>query len=517
MKTKVMKLEEAIGLVKDGDAVATSMAGNIGNAGYLIKGLETRFLETGSPKGLTKYSGCGHPSDAMFAHPGFIKRFVGSHPGPCPPMLAMIDNNELEAYGLPQGIIQQLYRCTAAKQPGLLSKIGIGTYVDPRQVGGRLNDVSKDSTNQIMEVGGEEWIFYKSFPVDVALIRATTADESGNIAIEEEALKLEILEIALAAKASGGKVLVQVKNVVANGSLKAKDVVIPAEAVDAVVVVEDIQAYHMQTNRTYYNPFLSGQLRAPQGAVAPPPEVLDMAELIGRRAVYELYPGAVVNVGLGVGVGVCSVAATENMVDRVTFTLELGAFGGTPTPKSDFGATVNPTSFIAHPSMFDFYHGGGLDIAFLGSAEVDREGNVNVSRFGEIKAGRAQGGFIDISQSAKKVVFCTYLKAGGLKAEVAGGKIEIGQEGKEIKFVEKVNEITFNGKLAVERGQEVVYITERCVFKLTKEGVVLTEIAPGVDLEKDVLAQMAFKPVVSKDLKVMDARIYVPGRMGCFD
>ncbi|MCL2121851.1 MAG: acyl CoA:acetate/3-ketoacid CoA transferase [Clostridiales bacterium] len=515
--SKVMTVEEAVALVKDGDAIVTSMAGGVGNPDYLIKGIEDRFLATGSPKGLTKVSGCGHPSDARFAHPGFLKRFIGSHPGPCPPLLEMINEDAIEAYGLPQGIMQQLYRCIAAKQPGLLSKVGMGTYVDPRIEGGRLNDVSKADMSEIMRVGGEEWIFYKTFPIHAACVRGTTADENGNLSIEGEALKLEILEVALAVKACGGKVLAQVKNVVAAGSLKAKDVVIPGELVDAVVIVEEAEKYHMQTNRTYYNPFLSGELKAPEGAIDPPPAILDPAEIICRRAAYELYPGAVVNVGLGVGVGVCSVAAVENMTERVTFTLELGAFGGTPTPRSDFGATKNPTSFIAHPSMFDFYHAGGLDIAFLGSAEVDSMGNVNVSRFGELKAGRAQGGFIDISQSARKVVFCTFFKGGGFKAAVDNGKMQISQEGREAKFVDKVNQITFSGPMAVEKGQEIVYITERGVFKLSAEGVMLTEIAPGIDLDKDILSQMGFPPVVSKDLQVMDARIFIAGRMGCFD
>ena len=515
--SKVMKLEEAVALIKDGDTIVTAMAGGVGKPEYLAKGVEDSFLATGSPKNLTKVSGCGHPSDARFAHPGLIKRFIGSHPGPCPPLLKMIDEGAVEAYGLPQGIIQQLLRCIAAKQPGLLSKVGMGTYIDPRLESGRLNDVSKGSTSEIMQVGGEDWIFYKAFPINIALLRATSSDENGNITIEEEALKLELLEAALAVKANDGKVIVQVRNVVANGSLKAKDVIIPAELVDAVVIVEKPEEFHFQTNMTYYSPFLSGELRAPKGAIEPPPEVLDMAELICRRAAYELFPGAVVNVGLGVGVGVCSVAAVEDMTERVTFTLELGAFGGTPTPRQDFGATKNPTSFIAHPSMFDFYHAGGLDVAFLGSAEVDKEGNVNVSRFGELKAGRAQGGFIDISQSAKKVVFCTFFKGGGLKGAVAGGKVEISQEGKESKFVDKVNQVTFSGPGAVQKGQEIVYVTERAVFKLTKEGVTLTEIAPGLDVEKDIVSQMDFRPAISKDLKVMDPRIYTPGRMGCFD
>ena len=517
MKSKVMKLEEAIGLIKDGDTVVTAMGGGIGNPDYIVKGIEDSFLANGSPKGLTKISGCGHFCDARFGHKGLLKRFIGAHPGPQAPMIKSINENNCEAYGLPQGVMQQLYRAIAAKQPGILSKVGIGTYIDPRQECGRLNEAAKDSLSSIMQIDGEEWIFYKTFPINVALIRGTSADESGNISIEEEALKLELLETALAAKASGGTVIAQVKNVVANGTIKAKDVIVPGEVVDAVVIVENPEVHHMQTNRAYYSPYRSGELRAPAGAATPPPDVLDFGEVIARRAVYELTPGAIVNVGLGVGVGVGGVAAVEGMSDRVTFTIELGAVGGTPTPKNDFGATHNPTAFIPHPNMFDFYHAGMLDVCFLGSAEVDEYGNVNVSRFGEITAGRAQGGFIDISQSAKKAVFCTFFRGGGLKGTIENGKVVIGQEGKDSKFVGAVNQITFNGKLSAAKGQEVVYITERCVFKLTPDGVMLTEIAPGIDLEKDILSKMGFKPVVSKDLKVMDERIYIPGRMGCFD
>ena len=516
MKNKVMELEQAVGLINNGDAVVTAMGGGIGNPDYLVKGIEDSFLNTGSPRDLIKVSGCGHFCDARFGQPGLIKRFVGAHPIQ-PPMLKQINSNAIEAYGFPQGVMQQLFRAIAAKQPGILSKVGMGTYVDPRYENGRLNEVSKDSYSRIMDIDGEEWIFYKSFPINVALIRGTTADEYGNISIEEEALRLELLEIALAARASGGKIIAQVKNVVAAGSIKAKDVIVPAELVDAVVIVKNPETHHMQTNSTYYSPYRSGQLKAPKGSAAVSPDVLDMSEVIVRRAVFELTPGALVNVGLGVGVGVGAVADVEGMVDRVTFTIELGAIGGTPTPRSDFGATQNPTAFIAHPSMFDLYHGGGLDIAFLGSAEVDKEGNVNVSKFGDITAGRGQGGFIDISQSAKKVVFCMYFRGGGLSAVIGNGAVGIEQEGKESKFVDTVKQITFNGRLAAEKGQEVLYITERCVFKLTKEGVMLTEIAPGVDLEKDILGQMGFKPIISKNLKVMDERIYIAGRMGCFD
>lgn len=511
-----MKVEEALDLIKDGDGIVTSMAGAVGDPTYVVKCLGDRYKERKSPKGLTLFSGCGHSSDMYFAQPGFLKRFIGSHPSPCPPLMEMFDKNEIEAYGLPQGVLQQLYRCSANKQPGLLTKIGIGTYVDPRMEGGKLNSAAKEDINEIMVIGGEEYIFYKSFPIHVAIIRGTTADENGNLTIEQEALKLEILETAMAAKASGGKVIAQVLRVAANGTLKAKDVAVPGELVDAVVVAEEPELYHKQT-RNFYSPYLSGELRMPPGAAAKPPEKLEAADVICRRAVYELYPGAVVNVGMGIGAGVGSVASVEGMTDKITFTLELGAFGGTPTPISDFGATVNPTAFVSHPSMFDFYHGGGLDITFLGAAEIDGSGNVNVSRFGEFKSGRAQGGFIDISQSARKVVFCTYFKAQGLKTAIAGGKLNILREGGSAKFVDKVDQITFSGDMAVKTDKEVVYVTERAVFRLTKEGVTLTEIAPGVDLQKDILDQMGFKPVVSKDLKTMDPRIFIPGRMGCFD
>ena len=517
MKSKVMKLEEAIGLIKDGDSIATAMANNAGNPEYLMKGIEDRFLATNSPKGLTKYSGCGSPSDARLTHPGLLKKYIGSHPGPCAPVMKLIDSNNIEAYGLPQGVMQHLYRCTASKAPGILTKIGMGTYVDPRQEGGRLNEAAKDSVSRIMQIDGEDWLFYKSFSIDVALIRATTADENGNASFEEEYCLMEALAIAAAAKSCGGKVIIQVKNLVAGGAINAKNVAIPAELVDAIVVAVEPEIYHRQSLASYYDPYISGELKSPKGATAPPPEVLDIPEIISRRAVYELFEGAIINVGLGIGVGVGQVAAVEDMADRVCFTIECGVFGGTPAPKSNFGAVVNPTSFLDHPTMFDFYNGGNLDITFLGVAEVSADGSVNVSRFGDIKAGRAQGGFIDITTTAKKIVFCSIFKSGGTKAEVESGKLRILQEGKESKFVDKVNQITFNGEIAAAKGQEVVYITERCVFKLTKDGVMLTEIAPGIDMEKDIINQMGFRPIISKDLRVMDERIFKPGRMGCFD
>lgn len=519
---KIMSLSEAIALIRDGDTVAIVSAGLVGYPEYLSAGLVKRFEETGHPRDLTIAAGCGHANpfnlergDPKLGRKGLIKCYYASHPATSVPIMDMIVNEEIEGYCVPQGIHNQLYRASAAKQPGLLSKIGIGTYIDPRQEGGRLNKKSQREIVRLIEIDGEQWLYYKTFPVNAALIRATTADENGNLTIEEEALKLEILETALAAKAQKGVVIAQVKKLARGGSLSARDVVVPAEIVDAVVLVEDQEKYHMQTNMTYYSPYFSGELMKPIAAAAKPQNVLETDDVICRRAVMELYPGCIVNVGVGIGSGIPTAAEIEGFIDRMTFTLELGTFGGAPTKLPDFGAAICPTSYIAHPNMFDYYHTGSLDIAFLGAAEIDRYGNVNASRMNGRNAG--QGGFIDISTTSRKTVFVSYFSAKGLKASVANGKLNIDQEGKIPKLVENVAQITYNGRIAADDGREAVYITERAVFKLTRDGIVLTEIAPGVDIEKDVLANMGFRPKVAEDLKMMDARIFIPGRMGVFD
>ena len=522
MSGKVMSLKEAIALIKDGDTVAIVSAGLVGYPEYLSAGIVERFEETGHPAGLTIAAGCGHANpfnlergDPKLGKKGLIKCYYASHPATAVPIMDMIINEEIEGYCIPQGIHNQLYRASAARQPGLLSKIGIGTYIDPRQEGGRLNKKSQREIVRLIEIDGEQWLYYKTFPVNAALIRATTADENGNLTIEEEALKLEILETALAAKAQKGVVIAQVKKLARAGSLPAKDVVVPGEIVDAVVVAEDPEKYHMQTNMTYYSPYFSGELKNPLVAAAKPKNVLETDDVICRRAVMELYPGCIVNIGVGIGSGIPAVADVEGFIDKMTFTLELGTFGGAPTKLLDFGAAICPTSYISHPNMFDYYHTGSLDIAFLGAAEIDRDGNVNASRMNGRNAG--QGGFIDISTTSQKTVFVSYFSAKGLKASVANGKLNIEQEGKIPKLVDKAAQITYNGRIAADEGREAVYITERAVLKLTNGGVMLTEIAPGVDLEKDVLANMGFRPLIADNLKVMDARIFTPGRMGIFD
>ena len=521
MKNKVMDVSSALDMIKDGDTIAISSASMVGFPEYVVKSLEDRYLETKHPAGLTLYAGCGQGSmirygaGDRFGHPGFLKRIVCTHPNVTPKVGKFIDSGEIEAYVFPQGVLNQLYRCVAAKQPGLLTKIGIGTYIDPRQDGGKLNGNTTEELVKLMTVDGEDYLFFKSKPIAVTVIRGTSADEQGNVTIEEEALKLEILEIALAAKASAGKVIVQVKQAVAAGTLKAKDVTVPGEIVDAVIVCREPEEYHRQTAGTIYSPFLSGELIRPPGAALKSKEVLTEEDVVCRRAVFEINRGAIINVGVGVGAGVGAVADVEGITKDVTFTLELGVFGGTPQARTDFGSAVNATSYVAHPAMFDFYHGGGLDTTFLGAAQIDAEGNVNVSRFGGRAAG--QGGFIDISQTAKKVVFCTTFTTKGFECSVDNGGIIIKKDGSIAKFVDKVDQITFNGKLSREKGQEVVICTERAVFRLVKDGVMLTEIAPGINLEKDILGKMGFRPIISDDLKMMDKRVFIPGRMGNAD
>lgn len=516
-KSKKLNVSDAVALIRDGEKIAISSAGIVGYPDYIVKHLEDKFLACGHPNALTLYAGCGHgvpylhQGDQRFGHSGFVKKIICSHPDVVPELRTLIERNEIEAYVLPQGVLQHLYRCAASREPGLLTKIGIGTYIDPRQDGGKINGITTKDIVRVMELDGEEYLFYDSFPVTAAIIRGTTADDNGNVTIEREALRLESLEIALAAKASGGRVLVQVERMAANNTLNAKDIAIPGELIDAVVVTEEPELYHRQTAGTIYNPYVSGEVRCRIEDVAAPKTQLQADDIICRRAFFELFEGAVVNVGVGIGSGIGPVAAAEGMLDKITFTLELGVFGGIPQPAKDFGVAVNPGSIVTHPTMFDYYHGGNLDMAFLGTAQVDRHGNVNVSKFGGRAAG--QGGFIDISQCAKKVVFCTYFKAKGFRASVSGGVLSIEHEGEVPKFVDTVDQITFNGELSRRKQQEVVIITERCVFELTPDGVALAEIAPGVDLHKDILDQMGFRPIVNKPLKLMDARIFTPCKM----
>lgn len=511
MKNKIVSAGEAAALIRDGDTLAN--AGFVGNGtpDELLCALERRFVETGEPKGLTLVFAAGQGDGDRrglnrLGHAGLLRRVIGGHWGLLPRIAGLAVDGKIEAYNLPQGAISQLYREIAGHRPGLITKVGLHTFVDPRQSGGKINPKTTEDLVELITLRGEEWLFYKAFPIQVAFVRGTTADAEGNITMERESLVLDGLAMAMAAKNSGGFVIAQVERVAASGTLNARQVQIPGILVDCVVVASPEN--HMQTYATAYSPAFASELRVPADAVPSLP--LDARKVIARRATFELAVGAVVNLGIGMPEGVASVAHEERVLDLVTLTTEPGVIGGVPAGGLDFGAAVNIQALIQQNQQFDFYDGGGLDTAFLGMAQCDQVGNVNVSLFGGRLAG--SGGFINISQNARKVVFVGTFTNDGLELAVGGGVVRILREGRQRKLLRAVEQVTFSGGYATVKGQEVLYITERCVFRLTPDGLELSEVAPGVDVGDDILAHMAFRPLLPPGgPALMDERIFQPG------
>jgi propionate CoA-transferase len=500
---KFVSAGDAAALVKDGDTVALiGGGGGLCEASCLHEAIEKRFLETQHPRALTVIHSLGigdRNSRGMnrFAHEGMVKRVIGGHWVWSPRMQQLARDNKIEAYVFPGGVAMQLLREIGAGRPGLLTHVGLGTFCDPRVEGGRMNTAAKEDLIDVISIDGTELLRYKPFKVNVAVIKGSFADAHGNISLDQEPANVDIYAAALAAHNSGGKVIAQVRTAVEVGALPARSVRVPGALVDAVVVdPEQRMGYDV-----VYDPTMSGEIKGP----AKPYDVqpFGVRQLIARRAADELFDGAVLNYGFGIPDGVARLISERGHRDRYYQTIEHGTYGGELLEGTLFGYARNATAMIDGPSQFDFYSGGGLDLAFLGFGEIDAAGNVNVSKLGGTTVG--PGGFIDIAQNARKVVFCGTFDAKGTKLDIGGGKLTIGKHGEVTKLVNKVEQITYSGPEGIKRGQEVVYVTERAVFRLTPKGLVLTEVAPGLDVKRDVIDRMQFAPIVERDPAIMSS------------
>ncbi|HEX4886056.1 MAG TPA: CoA-transferase [Casimicrobiaceae bacterium] len=521
MRSKVVDFATAVANVPDGAVVAVSASSGLNTPDRTLQALGDRFRATGSPRGLTLVmpisAGDMYGIKGMdhCAEPGLVARVIaGSYPsGPSsfepPRMRTMIARNEVAAWNLPSGIIFDMLRDAAAKRPGVLTKVGLETYVDPRLEAGRMNEAARPDIVRLVEFGGEEWLHFPNVYPQVGIVRGTTADENGNVSMEHEGAVLGNVEVALAARNSGGIVIAQVKRVAARGSLPPHDVVVPSTLVDFVVV----DPAQKQATEIDYDPALSGEIRRPHGSFEPVPFGPD--KVIARRAAMELAHGDAVNLGFGISPLVPYVLLEEGLGDAVTWAIEQGAVGGVPAAGFPFGCAYNAEAIFPSAYQFTYFQAGGFDAGMLSFLEVGAGGDVNVSKLGlrpHVTAGC--GGFIDITARARKLVFSGTFRAAGIELAIRDGRLAIVREGRFPKFVPAVEQVTFSGRRALAQGQQVLYVTERCVIELRAEGLTVTEVAPGVDVERDVVRQAACPLRVATDLRPMDARLFDPAPMG---
>jgi propionate CoA-transferase len=490
---RLVSAAEAVAAIPSGATVTISGFVGAGHPEALTVALEERFLQTQSPRDLTLVYAAGQGDRAErglnhLAHTGLVKRVIGGHWGLAPKLGQLALANAIEAYNLPQGVVCALLREIAAKRPGVFTKVGLNTFIDPRQTGGRMNARTTEPLVECLQLEGEEWLRYRAFPVTVGLIRATSADARGNLTMEREGLIGEVLPIAQAARNHGGLVIAQVERIV-ESIADPKAVRVPGTLVDFIVVAEPAQ--HAQTFGEQFNEAFCAGARE-QTALGPLP--FSERKIIGRRALREIRRGDIVNLGIGVPEAVAAVAAETGRLQDFTLTLESGPTGGLPAAGLSFGCSHFPEAVTDQPAQFDFYDGGGLDVAVLGAVEVDAEGSVNVSTFAGRFAG--VGGFVNIAQAARRVVFACTFRAGELEVAVEDGALRIVREGRHAKFVKRVQQVCFHGPSALARGQQVLYVTERAVFELTPRGLVLTELAPGIAAARDILPLMEFAPVL---------------------
>ncbi|MDB6119885.1 MAG: ydiF [Verrucomicrobiaceae bacterium] len=489
---KIVTAAEAVAAIPNGATVAVGGFVCTGHPEALTTALEKRFLENAAPRDLTLVYAAGQGDRAErglnhLAYAGLLKRVVGGHWNLAPKLGKLALANEIEAYNFPQGVLCVLFREIAAKRPGIFTKVGLNSFIDPLNGGGRLNSRTTEHLVERHMLDGEEWLWYRSFPIHVGLIRATSADSRGNLSMEREGIVGEVLAIAQAAKNHGGIVIAQVERMV-DGIDDPKSVRVPGVLVDYVVVAES--EHHGQT---FGEDFNVAYVTSGTGGSVPPPLGFSERKIIGRRALMEIQRGEIVNLGIGLPEAVAAVAAETGRFEEFTLTVESGPIGGVPASGLNFGCSSYPEAIVDQPSQFDFYDGGGLDIAVLGAVEVDAEGSVNVSSFAGRFAG--VGGFLNITESARRLVFCCTFTAGNLEVAIDENGLRIVKEGKHPKFVNRVQQVCFHGPSALAKGQRVLYVTERAVFELTAEGLVLREVAPGIDLAKDVLSLMEFAPV----------------------